>query len=685
MFDLRGKTVATWSLGLRRNPTLPTILELKGVRFWPRSLQGVDAVIGWGNKKNTERAIRAAREAEIPYLAIEDGFLRSFRPGVAGDPPLSLVVDDLGTYYDASRHSRLESLISDSVAGQSATTPHATTIRQRFVDGAYGKYNNGLSIAMPPDGERDRVLVVDQTAGDMSIQYGAADAASFERMLQAALDENPQAEILIKTHPDVMAGRRRGHYDKLLDDPRLRLLDRDYSAASLLPLVSRVYTVTSHLGFEALLRDVPVRCFGLPWYAGWGLTDDEQHCERRRATPTVDQLFNAAYLQHAHYLNPATHQPGGITDVMDWVDRQRAQGNARYQHTLCIGFRAWKKGHLRQFVGNPAGKLTIRRDAKGLTPKDLTSVDRVVLWGSREAALLERHCRDHQIPWLRMEDGFLRSVGLGSDFVRPASLVFDDLGMYYDPRRPSRLERLLAGHQFTDQELQRAGQLIDLITETGLSKYNLGSEQASEWPEVAGKRRILVAGQVEDDASVRLGCPGVRSNLALLERVRGENPGAFIVYKPHPDVLAGNRVGSIPARDMHRVADLVVEHLSIHACIAWVDEVHVMTSLTGFEALLAGKQVVTHGQPFYAGWGLTRDRIPVTRRNRQLSLPELVAATLLLYPCYYDWTLRGFTTPEAVVQQLVQQKKNITGQAGASRLKRMQNKALNLWEGLGGR
>ena len=36
-----------------------------------------------------------------------------------------------------------------------------------------------------------------------------------------------------------------------------------------------------------------------------------------------------------------------------------------------------------------------------------------------------------------------------------------------------------------------------------------------------------------------------------------------------------------------------------------VDEVHTLTSLTGFEALLRGIEVHAYGGPFYAGWGLT--------------------------------------------------------------------------------
>lgn len=44
---------------------------------------------------------------------------------------------------------------------------------------------------------------------------------------------------------------------------------------------------------------------------------------------------------------------------------------------------------------------------------------------------------------MRVEDGFLRSKGLGAELIAPLSLVLDDLGIYYDPTRSSRLEELI--------------------------------------------------------------------------------------------------------------------------------------------------------------------------------------------------------------------------------------------------
>ncbi|SUV87835.1 capsular polysaccharide export protein [Bordetella pertussis] len=72
--------------------------------------------------------------------------------------------------------------------------------------------------------------------------------------------------------------------------------------------------------------------------------------------------------------------------------------------------------------------------------------------------------------------------------------------------------------------------------------------------------------------------------------------------------------------------------------------------------------MVTYGKPFYAGWGLTEDRAadwPRDRRTRRLSLDELVAGTLLRYPLYWDWELRGYTTCEAVLTHIFETRERL--------------------------
>ena len=285
-----------------------------------------------------------------------------------------------------------------------------------------------------------------------------------------------------------------------------------------------------------------------------------------------------------------------------------------------------------------------------------------------------------------MEDGFVRSVGLGSNLFRPLSLVVDKRGMYYDPQTASDLEHLLQQGQWSVAQRAIATRYQQNFVQQGLSKYNLGGEtfkldvkagQAQQRP------LILIPGQVEDDASVHYGSPYVRTNAELIQRVRQQHPQAYILYKPHPDVVAGNRVGQVDTRYLQQYVDQVVVDADIVACLRAVDQVHTMSSLTGFEALLHGKAVHCYGGPFYAGWGLTTDYMDLPRRQRQLSLAELIYATVFAYPYYVmppRVGLNGLAAPESVMHYVANYAKKTSTRADRflTRLARTQPKAAAL-------
>jgi capsular polysaccharide export protein len=231
------------------------------------------------------------------------------------------------------------------------------------------------------------------------------------------------------------------------------------------------------------------------------------------------------------------------------------------------------------------------------------------------------------------------------------SLVIDSQGIYYDPSQPSDLETLLNSASFSDDLLLRAQQLRTRLVALKLSKYNVRGQAEIELPK--GRYTILVPGQVESDASIATGSPHIKTNSGLLSAVRCAHPDAFIVYKAHPDVLSGARVGALDT-DAKRLYDLDASNIDIATLLERVDAVHTMSSLTGFEALLRQREVSTYGLPFYAGWGLTHDALSCPRRTRSLSLDALVAGTLILYPGYVDPTTRQLCNAETVVSLLEQ-------------------------------
>lgn len=257
---------------------------------------------------------------------------------------------------------------------------------------------------------------------------------------------------------------------------------------------------------------------------------------------------------------------------------------------------------------------------------------------------------------LRLEDGFLRSVGLGADLVRPMSWVVDRRGIYYDPRHPSDLEVILADTEFEGELLERARLLRERVVASGLTKYNVGS---AGWARPAEQHKVLlIVGQVESDASIAVGAPCLRTNLELLKAVRRENTDAYIIYKPHPDVLARLRRKGLHEDEAGAWCDEIVTDVDMSEMLAAVDEVHVLTSLAGFEALLRGKKVTCYGQPFYSGWGLTVDKLPLPRRTRRLHLDQLVAGALILYPLYLSRDGKRQISAEEALDDLAAWRRN---------------------------
>jgi len=323
-----------------------------------------------------------------------------------------------------------------------------------------------------------------------------------------------------------------------------------------------------------------------------------------------------------------------------------------------FGFTPWKRKQTRRFFTDE--KTIFCKNLKHALRKGLTPQSRIYIWGRKSFADVETYAKEYGVSLYRVEDGFIRSVTLGSDLTKAYSLVVDSRGIYFDPTSESDLEYILNTYDFDKKLLERSRSLQRYLVEKKLSKYN-----ASPDKEITllgyreGQKIILVPGQVEDDASIIYGAQGM-SNLELLQKTRELEPDAYIIYKPHPDVLAGNRRGNIPEDLARKFSDAVITDVSIDSVLEVCDEVHTMTSLVGFEALIRGKRVTTHGMPFYAGWGVTRDFRVCHRRNRTRTLDELVAAAYLLYPRYLDPVTDEPCEIEELLKKIEREKKRYT-------------------------
>lgn len=241
--------VAVFSRGIWKIPHLAAFIGARDVCFRPKHPEraGVAAVVGWGHKPSALEARRYAEEHRLPYLRLEDGFLRSASANGKGNP-LSLVIDDIGIYYDAKSPSRLEVWLNrehDDPLAEPGLLMRAAACREQIVAARLSKYNN--AIGKPPvwleRAPRPVVLVVDQTAGDASVTLGSAGALCFHEMLEAALAEHATGTIVVKTHPDVWNGKKRGHFGPDLP-AGVCVLSDPTDPAELLACVDHVYTVS---------------------------------------------------------------------------------------------------------------------------------------------------------------------------------------------------------------------------------------------------------------------------------------------------------------------------------------------------------------------------------------------------------------------------------------------------------
>jgi capsular polysaccharide export protein len=634
-----GSRLFVYNGGFVTQSRLRRILGLAGYNLRLGLPQQSDLVGIWGNSPTAHRGRAVAAKYGADLLHVEDAFLRSIHPGRAsGEPPLGLLLDRRGAHFDPAQPSDLEELLATHPLDDSHMMRRARNAIGRLQDAHLSKYNAFLPSAPLPD--PGYVLVVDQLRGDASVTASKADRARFCEMLVFAQQEHPGARILIKTHPETRAGHRPGHFTDKDAQGRVEMFSDAVSPWGLLEGAIAVYTVSSQLGFEAILAGHKPRVFGQPFYAGWGLTEDEDPVARRQRKLTRPQLFSAAMFLYPTWYDPYTDRLCELERVIDTLEagiRAWRQDRAGW---VASGMRLWKRKPLQGFFGQTR-KLKFTED-----PEEAHKSGRNwMVWASKAGAKTHAGAT-------RVEDGFLRSRGLGADLVPPMSLVLDRQGIYYDPRQPSDLDDLITQRaDLGPAEALRVEALIQQLIRHSLSKYNLSGEP----PALPAGHRILVPGQVEDDASIKAGCGRIKSNLALLRATRKANPKAVIIYKPHPDVEAGLRPGSLPETGVpENLADVVASNCDPMALLDEVQEVWTMTSLLGFEALLRGAKVTTLGLPFYAGWGLTTDkRTAPPWRSARPDLLGLAHAVLIDYPRYYDPITQRPCPPEVVVERLI--------------------------------
>jgi len=660
--DKKGR-LCVYNGGLLMRGTERRILELSGWDVGTGVPEDGDHVGIWGRSPTAWRGEAVADWRDAPVVTVEDAFLRSTLPGrMRDEAPVGLSIDTTGVHFEGAEPSDLETLLRTSPLDDTQLLNRARAAISQLKYWHLGKYSaNDPDLPVPDPGY---VVVIDQTEGDAALQ--GASRNDFAEMLMAAADEHPASDILIKAHPETVAGKRAGHFADDLGVDRARILSEPVSPWTLFDGAVAVYTHSSTLGFEAIFAGHKPRVFGQPFYAGWGRTLDEVPSARRGRELTRAQLFVAAMILYPSWYDPKSDRLCEIEDVIAILAaRARAWREDRAGY-VGIGMRRWKRPFFKRAFGSVT-PMKFANSSAAAERKAGKSGRKVIAWGTSDAP----------VGALRVEDGFLRSRGLGADLVTPLSLSVDRQGNYFDPSKRTDLDDLIASSvNLPAAEIERCRRLVSRILAAGLTKYNMDEATV---PIIEGPRKVLVIGQVEDDASVLRGAGTAKTNLDLLRAARSARPEACILWKPHPDVEAGLRKGAISNEDLNGLADVALDKVGALAAIGMADELWTITSTIGFEALIRGTPVTCTGMPFYAGWGLTNDLVEAPgHRGPGPEIIGLAHAALIGYPRYFDTETGEPMSPEQAVDYLVRVKDQPVQTSRLSPLQRLLKRTVGL-------
>lgn len=255
------------------------------------------------------------------------------------------------------------------------------------------------------------------------------------------------------------------------------------------------------------------------------------------------------------------------------------------------------------------------------------------VWGNRRKEKYNYIPFNYYKKVYEIEDGFIRSVGLGINKAKPMSLLIDSSSIHFDRERNSDLEQMIHSYIPSKSDDLRVQRCIDFIKQYNIDKYNLTQNKA-ELTLDPSKENILVIGQVDSDDSIKYACRNAITSNELVYFVKKRHPQANIIYRPHPEVLRNLQSQQENYLTLQKVCFIDESQSSLSSLLSCdaLQTVYTISSLSGFESLLYQKAVYVYGSPFYAGWGLTKDIEAKSRGTASFS--DLFYCAYIKYPTY---------------------------------------------------
>ncbi len=494
------------------------------------------------------------------------------------------------------------------------------------------KYNQ-FPVFKPEDSNSEKsILLIDQSLNSQSVLENQANMNNFSNMFMYAFENFPNAKIYIKYHPDTINGIEEGYLhkflkkNKLLDHPSLQIIDYHCNVASLFYYVSDVLTVTSPVGFEALLRGKNVTTFGNSFYSGHGVTTDQYTLIKKPRN--VLEIFHALFIQNSIYLNPFNNKKGTILDILEYVSLQKRHQNSK--HVVFFRTEFSKSKNIVKLL-NLESKENIYLNNQS---KILLQDSKLILVDSQKHMnhLPKKHSKAF------VGEGFLFPTETQKN--QPMSMIIDFSAAYYHNKINSDLDEILNNEPFTDYELEN----VKFFIEDLKSKFN---KELEIFPngnlaniKKEDKKIIFIPGNSEQTQNL-FELP-ISSDLELILSVAQREKDSIIIYKPASDSkikrtkdLFKSGLPKLQETCNNNKNQLIVE-TEAHAShiINLCDEVHLISNNFGIEALIQNKKVINYGQTFFSGRGLTTDVFTSDKQKKEISLERLILGSLMLYPRY---------------------------------------------------
>jgi hypothetical protein len=226
------------------------------------------------------------------------------------------------------------------------------------------------------------------------------------------------------------------------------------------------------------------------------------------------------------------------------------------------------------------------------------------------------------------------------------SVILDDIDCYYVANKITRLQTLLNSPQELTIEQESYAELcLKKMVSNKISKYLKRSNSSITFGRV-GHKKILLIDECYNDPIIKYGMANEENfKLMLADAISMYPKYDILIQLP---INASKKMSKsyytksflIPFLKEHKNIYVLDQTYNTYDIFEQVERVFVVTSLIGFEALMAGIKVSCYGVPFYANRGLTRDKFQTEIRTRNRRLVDIFYFCYVALSRYYCPTLQ---------------------------------------------